>query len=108
MAKLQMGIKDSDNLIITARDKLGRVASNIEMHCNTADLPSINSNVNVKNPLGGAEDFLSMATPPPLSMIPGVPARIPTQIPLQDYAPFLATAAASLGATLISSKLKES
>ena len=104
MAKLTMGIKDAGSLLITSRDRRGTIASNIEMHSNPADLPEINSNVNIKNPLGGAEDMMSMAMPFPLSLIAGSPSRVPKQVPLQEYSTFLATAAASLAVTLITTK----
>lgn len=107
MAKLSMGIKDLGNLIITSRNKRGTVASNIEMHSDSADLPSINSNVSIKNPMGGAEDSMSMGMIPPFAMMPTAPSRIPTQMPLQEYSTFLPIAAASLAASLISTAKDE-
>lgn len=104
MAKLIMGIKDAGNLLITSRDRRGTIASNIEMHSNPADLPEINSNVNIRNPMGGAEDTLSMSMPFPFSLIPGLASRIPKQVPLQEYSTFLPVAAASLAVALITTK----
>ena len=100
MAKGWEGItSDGETTQITNLKKLngnGYAASmNIEKNC------TINFSNTPQSPMGG-KDFISMETPFPVSCAPIVPAKVPTQVPLQEYLLFLPTAKKALTVALVS------
>jgi hypothetical protein len=97
MAKGWEGItSDSKSIQITGKEKMNGYSPSLNISENGASFTET-----PESPLGG-KDFLSMETPFPVNLIPVVPSKIPTGVPLQEYLTFLPTAKKVLAISLIS------
>lgn len=98
MAKGWEGITtDNGSIQITGKKKMNGYSPSL----NIGNDVGVNFTETPESPFGG-KDFLSMETPFPVSLIPVVPSKIPTGIPLQDYLVFLPTAKKALTIALVS------
>lgn len=98
MAKGWEGItSDGKSIQITAKEKMNGYAPSL----NVSKESGVNFTETPKSPLGG-KDLLSMEVPFPANLIPVVPSKIPTGVPLQEYLTFLPTAKKALAISLIS------
>jgi hypothetical protein len=98
MAKGWEGItSDGKSIQVTGKEKMNGYSPSLNISNDTG----VNFTETPKSPLGG-KDFLSMETPFPINLVPVVPSKVPTGVPLQEYLAFLPMAKKALAISLIS------